>query len=369
MSLPLQLRFFLLFCAGWLHREQQDAIGYLREENRVLLELLGPQGRRHLTDPQRTRLARKAKAVGRRALDGLCGIVTPDTLLAWYRKLVAEKYTAAEREETEAEAATDRRGRARRLPDGLVGLVLRLARENPTYGYTRLQGALANVGRHVSRSSIRRILKRHGVPPAPERGARTRWRDFLGAHWGAFAAADFFTVEVLTLRGLVRYHVLFVIELATRRVEIAGITPGPDGQWIMQVARNLTDAVDGFLLGKRFLILDRDPLFTAAFRRHLTDFGCKPVRLPARSPNLNAIAERFVGSVRRECLDRVIPLGEAHLRRLIAQYVAHYHTERPHQGLGNTLIDPDETAGRAQGPITARTRLGGLLRYTYRRAA
>ena len=181
---------------------------------------------------------------------------------------------------------------------------------------------------------------------------------------------DFFAVEAVTWAGMVRYHVLIVIDLATRRVEIAGVVHQPHGAWMQQVARNLTDAVDGFLLKHRYIILDRDPLYTRAFRQMLCASGVSSVRLPPRSPNLNAYAERFIGSVRQECLARVIPLGERHLRQILHDYADHYHTERNHQGLQNKLItatadDHAATSGR----VLRRRRLDGVLNYYYRDAA
>jgi transposase InsO family protein len=247
-------------------------------------------------------------------------------------------------------------------------LVLRMARENPRWGYTRLVGALANLNHHVSRSTVKRILAAEGVLPAPERSERTPWSTFLRAHWEAIAAADFFTVEVLSLTGLVRYHVFFVIDLASRRVHLAGVVHEPGERWMMQVARNLTDAVDGFLLGKRLLIVDRDPLYTKAFRRLLADAGVKAVRLPPRSPNLNAYAERFVRSVRQECLDHIIPLGDDHLRRVLREYVDHYHLERNHQGLDNRLLEPRAGPANDNGEVVRKQRLGGLLSFYERQA-
>ena len=202
-------------------------------------------------------------------------------------------------------------------------LIVRVARENPTWGYTRLRGALKNLGHELGRNTIKRVLAEHGIAPAPERGKSMSWSTFIKAHWGAIAATDLFTVEVVNPFGLVRYHVLFVIDIATRCVCIGGITSDPNGEWMKQVARNLTDMWDGFLLGKRYLIHDRDPLFTEAVRGLLRDSGVKPLRLPANSPNLNAYAERFVLSIRRECLDRFVPLSERHLRTAIAEYVVH----------------------------------------------
>lgn len=180
-------------------------------------------------------------------------------------------------------------------------------------------------------------------------------------------ATDFFTVEIWTLIGLTRVHVLFVIDLATRTVEIAGIIRQPYGQWMHQIARNLTDCFDGFLTGKRFLIHDRDPLFTRDFDRILFGQGIEALILPAKSPNLNAFAERFVRSIKSECLDQLIIFGENNLRRIIAEYLAHYHQERNHQGLDNRLIRAGPLP--QDGDIHCHERLGGLLKYYHRDAA
>ncbi len=179
---------------------------------------------------------------------------------------------------------------------------------------------------------------------------------------------DFFKVEVMTLTGPVRYSVLVVMDLKTRHVEVAGIVREAYEKWMLQVLRNLTDAVDGFLLGKTHLIMDRDPVFTVGVRGMLRRAGAEPVRLPRRSPNLNAFIERFIRSIKEDCLDRVIPLGEAHLRELIGEYMVHYHVERPHQGLGGAFVQPSNDHA-ASGPLVRRERLGGLLNYYYREAA
>ena len=356
-SLVHPLAFLLLLFSGWINRQQHDVIEYLLEENRVLRAAHGSH-RISLTDDQRRRLAVRGKALGRRRLADVAGIVTPDTILRWYRRLIANKYDGSKGR---------RVGRPSTKPD-IVSLIVRMAQENPTWGYTRIRGALQHLGHDLARNTIKEILKDHGIEPAPERGRKTSWKTFLAAHWDGLAAADFFSVEVLTWAGLVRYVVFFVMKLRTRAVEIAGITSLPDELWMAQVARNLTDPHDGFLRDAHYLILDRDPLYSTAFRRVLQDSGVKLVRLPSRSPNLNAFAERFVGSVRAECLARIVPLGERHLRTAVREFVDHYHEERPHQGLGNALI-VGSTTSVARGTVRCRKRLGGLLRFYHRAAA
>lgn len=353
--LPLPIQFLMFMLAGWVSRRQQQMIEYLMAENSALRERLG--GRRiQFTDAQRRRLARAAKPLGRRRLLELSPIVTPDTLLRWYRELVAQKYDGSAR-----------RGAGRpRVAGEIRDLVIQMAIENPRWGYTRIQGALSNLGFTVGRNTIRRILIEQGIDPAGHR--TTTWSMFLKAHWGAIAATDFFSIEVITWRGLVRHMVLFVIDLKTRRIEIAGVIACPDGPWMSQIARNLTDCDDGFLRESRFLIHDRDPLFTRQFRATLREAGTEPIRLPSHSPNLNAFAERFVRSIKSECLGRIIPLGERHLRHLVREYTEHYHHERNHQGIGNRLIAPSAGHPGGGGKIRVRERIGGLLRY-YSRAA
>ena len=246
-------------------------------------------------------------------------------------------------------------------------LAIRIAKENRAWGYTRIQGALGNLGHIVGRTTIVKILKKQGIEPAPERNKKTSWQEFLRAHWQVIAAADFFAVEVRTLRGLRRYLVFFAIELSTRRIRIAGIPPQPNAAWMAQMARNLTDAVDGFLLGKRLLLHDRDPLYTTEFAHILQTTGVKSLKLPARSPNLNAYAERFVRTIKESCMDRLIFFGEASLRHAVREFVTHYHLERNHQGIGNRLIDPAGQVSKSDS-VHCRERLGGMLKF-YSRAA
>jgi transposase InsO family protein len=343
--------------AGWITRQQDAAVEYLREENRVLKEQLGRK-RLKLTDDQRRRLAVLGKALGRRALADVASLVTPDTILRWHRQLVAEKWTHKRRSP----------GRPR-VMEIIADLVVRMARENSGWGYTRIEGALHNLGHQVSRTTVCNILKRNGIEPASERGKKTTWSQFLKAHWSVLAAADFFAIEVWAPRGLVTLYVFFVIELATRRVEIAGITPNPGETWMMQIGRNITDPVDGVLGDKKLLLLDRDSKFSLAFRNLLKDAGVEVVRLPYRSPNLNAYAERFVRSIKDECLSRMIFFGERSLRKATREYAAHYHRERNHQGIGNRLIEPSDRAESAISAVECAQRLGGMLRFYHRGAA
>jgi transposase InsO family protein len=241
-------------------------------------------------------------------------------------------------------------------------LVVRMAEDNPTWGYTRIQGALKNVGHRVGRSTIARILKAHGLPPVPERP--TSWQTFLRAHQDAIAGADFFTTEVWTWRGLVTMYTVFVIHLASRRVQILGSTAHPDAAFMRQVGRTLTMA-DAEAC--RVLICDRDTKWSGSVRECLREAGIRMVQTPYRAPNANAHAERFVRSITEECLDRMIPLGDHHFRRAVREYVEHYHLERNHQGIGNALI-AGAPAARIAGVIRRRPRLGGLLNY-YERAA
>jgi transposase InsO family protein len=246
--------------------------------------------------------------------------------------------------------------------------VIRLSKENTSWGYNKLRDVVFTLGHKIGRTTVRRILSEDGIEPAPERRKDMPWATFLKAHWGTIAAMDIFKVEVMTLTGPVRYSVLIIMELNTRRVEVAGIVHEAYERRMFQVLRNLTDAADGFLLGMTHLIMDRDPVFTVGVRGMLRHAGVKPVRLPRRSPNLNAFIERFIRSIKEECLDRVIPLGEAHLRELIREYMAHYHEERPHQGLGGAFIQAPIDF-EADGRLVKRERLGGLLNCYYREAA
>jgi len=262
---PWQL--LIVALAGWLNRQQQAVVEYLRTENQVLKEKLGKK-RNLLNDDQRRRLAVKAKVLGCKALAEIATIVTPDTLLRWHRMLVAKKWDYSERRKKPGRPP---------VSDEVKQLVVRIARENPTWGYDRIQGALANLEHGTSDQTIGNILKEHGIEPAPDRQRQTTWKTFIKAHRDVLGAIDFTTIEVWTRGGLVTYFLLFVMEVATRRVHFAGCTPNPAEAWMKQVARNLTDAEDGFLNDKRYLLMDRDGKFTDGFSEILQGEG-RPTR-------------------------------------------------------------------------------------------
>jgi transposase InsO family protein len=349
----------LLILAGWINHRQQDAVEYLRTENQILKEKLGKK-RILLDDDQRRRLAVKGKILGRRMLQEVATIVTPDTILRWHRELVAAKWDYS-----------SRRKKLGRPPvsEEIVGLLVRMARENPNWGYDRIQGSLANLGHEISDTTVSNILKSHGVEPAPARKRQSTWKSFLQAHWDVLVSIDFTTIEVWTRDGLVTIYLLFVMELATRRVHFAGSTTNPHDLWMLQVARNLSDVDDGFLRGKKYLLMDRDTKFSEAFRSTLEQASVRTIRLPPRSPDLNPHIERFMRSLKDECLHRIIFFGETSLRKAVREFLVHYHGERNHQGLDNQLIESSDEVGCTTGEIACRERLGGMLRYYYRRAA
>jgi transposase InsO family protein len=349
----------LLILAGWINRHQQNAIEYLIAENQILLEKLGKK-RVLLTDDQRRRLAIKGKILGRKALAEICSMVTPETILRWHRNLVAQKWDYSKCRKSLGRPSTDKE---------IVELLVRMAQENPSWGYNRIQGALANLGHNISDTTIGNILKQHGIEPAPERKGRTTWKTFIQAHWDVLAAIDFTTIEVWTKSGLATFYLLFVMELSTRRVQFAGCTTNPEDDWMMQVGRNLTDSEQGFLRDKRFILMDRDKKYAESFRTIFKESGIEPVRLPPKSPNLNAHIERFMRSLKEECLKRLILFGEELVRNAVDEFLIHFHSERNHQGLHNRLIRPGAETNNSQGEIDCRGRLGGMLRFYYRKAA
>jgi putative transposase len=353
-----QVARLLAYVTGLVNQELLVQLEYLAAENRILRA--HAPARLRLSNAERATLAEIGRRLGRKGLAMVAQVAKPETILGWFRKLVAQKFDGSKHRSYP--------GRPR-IDAEVESLIVQMAQENSGWGYDRIAGALANLGHDVSDQTVGNVLRRHGIAPAPKRSQTTAWKDFIAAHMAVLAGMDFFTAEVLTWRGLATYYVLFVIQLETRRVTLAGITRHPTEEWMEQVARNLTDAESGALLGQRYLLHDRDAKFCAGFRSLLSDGGVEPLRLPPSSPNLNAFAERWVRSVKQECLSKLILFGETSLRRAINEYVAHFHCERNHQGKGNVLLFPEPSdRGHKGNRIQCRQRLGGLLRY-YARAA
>jgi putative transposase len=315
------------------------------------LVVLGRQQRRPSLRPaDRAFLAALARVLPRSRRRGL--IVTPQTLLRWHRELVRRKWTQPRRS-------------AGRPPvdDRIRPLVLRFARENPHWGYPRIAGELLKLGLRVSPSTVRRLLLANGLGAAPRRVGPS-WRQFLRQQAATMLACDFFTVETLSLR---RFYVLFFIELGNRRVHLAGCTTNPSGAWVTQQARNLS--FTGLFDRMRYLIHDRDSKFAAAFDEVFRSEGIEVIQTPIRAPQANAYAERFVRTIRAECLDWLLIIGRRHLETVLRIYTAHYNRERPHRALA--LLTPESTnAGPRprEGEIKRRDRLGGLI-HEYHQAA
>jgi transposase InsO family protein len=286
--------------------------------------------------------------------------VTPATLLAWHRMLAARKYGTSKRRKP---------GRPPANP-GIARLVVRLARESPLWGHRRIHGELAKLGVMIAPSTVWEILHAAGIYPAPRRSGPT-WRQFLTAQAAGILAVDFLHVDTVLLK---RIYVLVFIEHGTRRMHLGGVTMHPTGDWTVQQARNLALSLGERFEDIRFLIRDRGSNFTGSFDAVFQAAGTRIVRTAAQAPRMNAVCERLVGTLRRELLDRVLILGEAHLRTVLAEYQVHYNTARPHQGIGQRIPDGEHDGGHitvadlGDGRIHRKPILGGLIN-EYSRAA
>jgi putative transposase len=338
-------------------REKEIEILLLRHQLRVLERQVA---RPTLTPADRALLAAFSRVLPRRAWKTSL-FVTPATLMRWHRELVARRWTYPHR----------RPGRPPTRAE-VRALVLRLARENPSWGYRRIQGELVGLGIKLAASTVWTILKEAGIEPAPKR-LEQNWSEFLRAQAASILECDFLTVDTLFLK---RFYVLFFIELATRRVHLAGITTNPDGRWVTQQARNLLMQLEDEDVRPRFLVRDRDGKFTRDFDEVFRSEGIRVIRAPVRAPKARAHAERWVGSVRRECLDRLLIIGRRHLQHILATYTWHYNQHRPHRSLRQqpplSRLPPvgEQATGDVidLGRIRRRDRLGGLI-HEYQLAA
>jgi len=363
LNLPLPLQFLAAWIGVWLGRVLQAQVDYLKAENRLLREKLGTK-RMRPTNAERSQLAILGKALGRKGLAAVATIASPETILRWYRELVAKKYDGSQQ-----------RGQGRpKTAAEIAALVVRMANENDRWGYTRIMGALKNLGDEIGRNTIKRILLGNGIDPAPERGWRMSWATFIKAPSGAIVGMHFFTVEAMTWLGLIRYHVLFAIDIASRKVEILGIAVNPGGPGMEQMARKPRRCARWVLAGQALFAARPGSIVHARISTNPRPSW----RQDGEVARTQSEPERFRGAIcafdqervscKSECLDRLVPLGEAHLRRAILEYTNHYHEERNHQGLDNELIVPS-AAANGVGKVSRRERLGGLLSFYYREAA
>ena len=351
----------LVGCIAYcIDKELYKAIDYLREQVRVLVEHQEKDNKRIiLTNSQRMRVAAKAKRLSRKMLEQCTELFTADTMMRWYHKLIAEKYDGS-----------SYRGKVGRpqITAEIVNLVIKFKQENPRWGYKKIRDQVVYLGYKISKTSVKNILIENGFDPEPDLTVRSTWHEFLRSHWDVMTACDFFTIELLAGRKLIRCTVFFVIEFSSRKVFFAPLKLQPDGKYMKQVARILTDCEDGFLSGKRYLIHDRDPLYRSeGFHEILRSSGIEPIRLPAKSPDLNSVAERFVKSVKYECLNYLILSSIKQLEYVLSEYRKYYHHERIHQSLGQ-IIEPKHKLDDS-AEIVCIERLGGLLKSYHRLAA
>jgi transposase InsO family protein len=344
----------LAYITGTVDQELLLRNEYLAAENRILRKKI--KGRLLLSDSEKTTLSEIAHRLGRKALADVAAAAKPDTLLRWYRELIAKKFDGSKVRKSLGRPP---------VAEEIERLVVRIARENPGWGYDRIAGAMANLGHKIADETVGNILRRHDIPPAPKRKQTTSWKDFIRAHMAVIAGTDFFTVEVLTLKGLKTYYVLFFIHLESRRICLAGVTRHPDQEWMEQMARNVTMEGTGFLANSRYLLHDRDSKYCSSFYQLIEAEKVKCLALPPKRPNLNAFAERWVRSVKEECLAKLILFGERSLKRALYQYEIHYHQERNHQGKNKVLLFPSWTqpVRWQQRGIRCQQRLGGLLKF------
>ncbi|MBU2512785.1 integrase core domain-containing protein [bacterium] len=349
----------LALVSGSVNKELLARNEYLATENKILKSKIKKPVSFH--NSERIQLAKVGKQIGLNALKEISCIVKPETILKWFRKLVAKKF----------DGSPYRRKHGRPpISIELEKLMIRFAEEHPSWGYDRISGALSNLGYNISDRTVGNVLKCNGIPPAPDRNQDTTWATFIKNHQDVIAACDFFTTEVITPVGLITYNVLFFIHIGSRKIHIAGMTPYPDENWMKQVARNVTMEEWGFLSGCKYLIHDRDMKFCKSFCGIIKSGGMEPLKLPPRSPNLNAFAERWVLSIKSECISGLILFSEESLRQALREYTTHYHEERNHQGKGNRLLCPPQEYDpvNKDSGIRCHSRLGGVLKYYFRKA-
>ena len=366
--------FFLTTLASWMNREQSEIIEYLLTANDVLKKKLEAGGKRiKFTDTERARLARKGCRLSWKNLCRFSNLVTPETIIRWHKKFIAKKYDSSK---------SSKNTEARKRRETVCSLVCKIAKENPSWGFGKIVGALKHIGIRRSRTTVRRIMYSNGFDPKPD-GEKTivnnSWNRFIRTHLNLIMAADFFNQEVWTLRGLVRYMVFFLVDCASKKVKILHISSDFYEDKMTCLALGMTDYISGILKDKRYFFCDKDVLYTRKFRGILKSSGIEVRQVP--SPVCNPYAERFVKSIKTECLNHLILFGENQLRHAVGEYENFYNSERPHQNLDNNLImqdlsvsdtkkspNPLEIPKNIERLIVKKERLGGLLNFYYRKS-
>jgi len=341
---------------------------YLRLENKILKSKIA--GRICFTDDERRSLVNAALAMGRKLMESVVNIVKPATILAWQRRLEKEKWDYSEKRK--------RRPGRPRIPASVEALICQLAREN-IWGYKKIQGELKKLGIEISKTSVANILRRNGLPPSPDHKGLT-WRQFLSRHAEVFLCADLLTKEIWTFKGLQRAFVFFVLHLHTRRILLARATFSPNGRWLKQQARHVLWECQDRGIKARFFLHDNDACYSEGFDGLLKSAGLKPVKTPYQAPNTNAFAERWIRSLREECLNHLVILGLNRLQYVLDEYKDFFNHHRPHQGIGNEI--PSQSNHQVSGQVRAASQrrllpddiqcqlfLGGLLKSYSRRAA
>ena len=369
-GMPKLLHPLLALIASSTESELAKYVDYLKTENRILRARLPKKI--DTTEAERATLLKVGKPLGSKVKD-LVTIVTPRTFLRW---LQADREAGAKKEEKGNPTKTDASPGGNRKPEEIHDLVIKIRKETGC-GAGRIKGELYRLGyRTIGRTTINSILRKHGFKPEPPGDPDSTWAEFLRSHASTLWACDFFTKPVLTMRGWVDFYVLFFIHLGTRKVHILGMTPNPNGAWMEQQARNLCIFFGDLDKPPKYIIHDADRKFTRDFRKILKSEGIKPVRIGPRRPNQNSVAERFVRTIKEECLGRFLVFGEDHLRYLIRQFMKYYHAKRSHRGLGYRTPEQAETGSAtkavqslARGELVLRESLGGALKWYERKVA
>ncbi len=343
-------------------RTMQDQIDYLLEKVDILEEIATEQNdgkRPEFSELQKKRLAHRGKKLNEFLLGQVERVFAPGTIHKWYRELIAEKYDSTRNPNQK------KRGRKPVSPE-IVEKVLYFAEQNPDWGYERIAGTMRYLGYDVCASTVRNILNAHGIVPDPERRLRGDWLQFIDTQQYVTAATDFAQVEIVTPYGLVRQSLLFFMDIGSREVRLGGVAHAPDSNWTTQIARNMCDMWDGFLLGKKYLIHDRDPLFNKRFDMIFESIGIEIKRMPPFTPQMNSRIENFIRALKTECLDKIIFRSEEQLRLAIKEYLEYWNHYRPHEGLGGQIPMPLKQDSKA--PIKEVSFLGGLFHGYYRPA-